>query len=149
LKFEGKSETLLVKDLQYDYLGKDVIHVDFMRVNLDEKADVNVMLEFKGTPAGVAEGGILDVHLDTIEVNCPVTGIPETIVLNVKELGIGDTIYAREITLPEGATLLTDGEMVIANCHVVVEKPEIEEGEEELEESAEPEVITEKNKDEE
>jgi large subunit ribosomal protein L25 len=149
LKFEGKSETLLVKDLQYDYLGKDVIHVDFMRVNLDEKADVNVMLEFKGTPAGVAGGGILDVHLDTIEVNCPVTGIPETIVLNVKELGIGDTIYAREITLPEGATLLTDGEMVIANCHVVVEKPEIEEGEEELEESAEPEVITEKNKDEE
>ncbi|MFI4912395.1 MAG: 50S ribosomal protein L25 [Sedimentisphaeraceae bacterium JB056] len=148
LKFDGKSETLLVKDLQYDYLGKDILHVDFMRVDLDEKADVSVMLEFKGTPEGASEGGILDVHFDSIEINCPVTSIPESITVNVKSLGIGDAIYAKDIQLPTGASLVTDGDQVVVNCHVVAEKPEVEEGDE-LEESAEPEVITEKNKDEE
>ncbi len=144
LNFEGKTETLLVKELQYDYLGKDIIHADFMRVDLNEKADVSVALLFKGTAKGISEGGILDVHLDHIDVNCPVTNIPESIVIKVKTLGLGDGIKAGDIELPGGSVLLTDPDIVVVNCHVVTEKPEVTEGEE----IAEPVVLTEKKKDE-
>ncbi len=144
LDFEGKMETLLVKQLQYDYLGKDIIHADFMRVDLNEKADVSVALLFKGTAKGIAEGGILDVHLDHIDVNCPVTNIPEAITIKVKALGLGDSITAKDIQLPGGSVLLTDPDAIIVNCHLVAEKPEEVEGEE----IAEPVVLTEKNKDE-
>ncbi len=150
LGFEGKQEILLVKDLQYDYLGKGIIHIDFMRVNLDEKADISVPLEFKGTAKGISEGGILDIHLDGVEVNCPVTAIPESIIVKVKSLGLGDAIYAKDLAIPSGASLVTDGDALVVNCHAVVEKAEVaEEGAEEGEESLEPEVITEKHRDEE
>ncbi len=148
LKFEGKSETLLVKDLQYDYLGKDVIHVDFVRVDLDEKADVSVQLEFKGTAQGISEGGMLDIHLDSLDINCPVTKIPDSIPVVVRDLDVGDAIYAKEIELPSGSTLVTDEEALVVNCHFVAEQPEEPEVEGEEGEELEPEVITEKNKEE-
>ena len=143
LEFDGSKETLLVKQVQYDYLGKDIIHVDFIRVDLNEKANVSVPLTFKGSPKGAAEGGILDIHFDSIEINCPVTSIPESIAVKVKALGLGDAVLAKDIELPSGASLITDANAVIVNCHVVTEKPEPVEGEE----MTEPEVITEKNTD--
>lgn len=138
----GKTETLLVKEIQYDHLGKDFIHVDFIRVNLAELVSVTVGLKFKGVAAGASEGGMLDVHLNAIEIECKVRDIPEVINVNVKEIGIGDSIHASDIELPEGAVLKTDGEALILNCHIVAEAKTTEELEGETPSS--PEVITEK-----
>ena len=138
----GKTETLLIKDIQYDYLGKDFIHVDFVRVNLAELVTITVGLKFKGTAAGIAEGGMMDIHLDAIEVECKVSEIPGAIEINVKEVKVGDSIYASDIELPEGATLKTDGESLIVNCHLVAEVKTTEELEGET--PSGPEVITEK-----
>src|SRR5262245_31719328 len=55
LAIDGKSEKVLVKEVQYDHLGNEVIHVDFTRVSLDEKVKVTVPLELKGTPKGEAD----------------------------------------------------------------------------------------------
>src|SRR3954447_11115637 len=52
LALDGKSETVLVKEVQYAPLGIEVIHVDFARVSLDEKVEVTVPLELKGDPKG-------------------------------------------------------------------------------------------------
>lgn len=142
IEINGKIETLLVKELQYDYLGKDFIHVDFVRVNLAELVTVNVGLKFKGTAAGASEGGMMDIHLDAIEVECKVSEIPGAITVNVKEIGIGDSIHASDIELPEGAILKTDADALILNCHVVAEVKTTEEIEGETPMS--PEVITEK-----
>jgi large subunit ribosomal protein L25 len=142
VEIAGKTDTLLVKELQYDHLGKNFIHVDFVRVNLEEVVTVNVGLKFKGTAAGASEGGMLDVHLAVIEVECKVSDIPEAITINVKEINVGDAIHANEIELPEGSTLKTDGEALILNCHLVAEAKSTEELEEEL--PTGPEVITEK-----
>ena len=142
IEIDGKIETLLVKDLQYDHLGKNFIHVDFIRVNLAELVTVAVDLSFKGTAAGTQEGGMLDIHLDVIEVECKVSEIPETIEVNVKEINIGDAIHAGDIELPSGVTLKTDGEALILNCHLVAAAKTTEELEEEL--PSGPEVITEK-----
>src|SRR5579862_8250928 len=56
IQIEGKTENALVKEVQYDHLGMEVIHVDFARVDLNEKVKVTVPLELKGTPKGAAEG---------------------------------------------------------------------------------------------
>lgn len=144
---DGKKEQLLLKDLQYDYLGKNVIHADLVRVDLNETVEVSVGIEFKGTAKGAQEGGIVDEILTEIDVECVVTNIPEVIAVNIKELELGDSLSAGDIKLPEGVKLITDPETTIATCHLVAVEPEPDELEE-TEEITSPEVITEKKDDE-
>ena len=142
VKMGKKTATLLVKELQYDHLGKDIIHADLVRVDLTESVKVSVSIELKGTSAGSHEGGIVDEHLDHLEIECKVTDIPETIVVSIKELGIGDAIHASDVELGEGIKLVTDPNALLLTCHLVAAAKSTEELEEEL--PAGPEVITEK-----
>jgi large subunit ribosomal protein L25 len=138
----GKSETMLIKDLQYDYLGKEIIHADFVRVDLAEIVTVSVALEFKGVSVGAGKGGMVDVHLSSLDLECQAGNIPESIELSIRELDIDDAIHAGEIELPAGATLKTAVNALVVNCHLVIEAKTTEELEEEL--PTGPEVITEK-----
>ena len=79
LDVAGTSETVLVKEAQYDHLGIQLLHVDFSRVSLDEKVKVKVPLELKGTPKGEAEGGKLQQLIAELDVECVVVSIPELI----------------------------------------------------------------------
>ena len=149
IEVDDKSEKLLVKDLQYDYLGKKIIHADMVRVDLTEKIKITIPLEFKGVSAGSHQGGLLDEHLDRLEIECTVTQLPESIEVSVKELNIGDNLYARDIRLDSGITLITDPDTLVISCHLPTVKEEAEAEEVEgAEEAAEPEVITESKRDE-
>ena len=70
---KGQSETVLVRELQWDYLGKSVIHIDFFRADLTEQVESDVRIELKGEAPGVAEGGVLDVPHHSIKVRCVTT----------------------------------------------------------------------------
>jgi large subunit ribosomal protein L25 len=146
IEIASKQEKLLIKDVQYDYLGKDVIHADFMRVDLTEMVKVSVPVELKGTAKGAADGGVVDQHLAQLEVECVVTNIPESIVISIKELGVGDSIKAGDIKLPQGVKLVTDSAVIVLACHVVAEVKTTEEAE--LEAPTAPEVITREKKEE-
>src|SRR5271155_3873223 len=67
LALDGKSEKVLVKEVQFDHLGLEVIHVDFARVSLDEKVTLTVPLELKGTPKGEEDGGVLTQVIAELE----------------------------------------------------------------------------------
>src|SRR5205814_5341270 len=95
LALDGKSEKVLVKEVQYDHLGLEVLHVDFARVSLDEKVEVTVPLELKGEPKGLAEGGVLTQVISELEVECVVTEIPDVIRHNVSDLGVGDVLHIK------------------------------------------------------
>jgi len=138
----GKKATLLVKELQYDHLGKNIIHVDLVRVSLTEAIKVKVPIELKGTAKGTHESGIIDEHLDYLEIECKVSDIPEHIVVSIKEVGIGDSIHARDVSLPEGVKLITSPDALIVTCHLVAAAKSTEEVEAEM--PVGPEVITEK-----
>lgn len=147
----GTTETLLVKEAQYDHLGKDMIHVDLVRVNLQEKVTVTVPLELKGTSAGSHEGAIIDEHLDRLEIECTVVSIPESIVHSIKEVHVGDSVHAGDIELPEGMILKTPADALILTCHLVAAAVSAEDEAahgEEGEAPTSPEVITEKNQEE-
>ena len=135
-----KNETLLIKEVQYDYLGTDIIHVDLMRVDVTEMVRVTVPIELKGTAKGAAEGGMVELHTGNLEVECRVTQIPERIVVSVKEMALGDAIHAKDIQLPEGVKLISSPELLVVTCHIVAEVKTTEELEAEM--PAAPEVIT-------
>ena len=141
-----KREKVIVKDLQYDHLGKDIIHVDLMRVDVKELIKVAVPIELKGTAKGTHEGGIVEEQANTLEVECKVTDIPESIVVSVKELDVGDMVHAGDVALPEGVKLVSDPSTVLVTCSLVAAAKTTEELEEEA--PAAPEVITEAKKEE-
>jgi len=138
----GGKQKLLVKDLQYDHLGKDIIHADLVRVDLAETVRVTVPIELKGIAVGTHEGGIIEEHVDRLEVECKVTVIPEVLVILVKDIGVGDALHAGQIELPEGVELVSDPDLVVVTCHLVAAAKTTEEIEAEI--PSVPEVIGEK-----
>jgi len=121
INVDGKTQTALIKALQYDHLGRDVIHADLMRVDVTEVIKVTVPLELKGVPKGAKEGGVLEAHMGRLEVQCLAVNIPEVIVISVKDLEVGQAIHAGEVQLPEGVTLASPADLIVAACRVVAE----------------------------
>jgi large subunit ribosomal protein L25 len=138
LALDGKSEKVLVKEVQYDHLGMEVIHVDFARVSLDEKVEVMVPLELKGTPKGEAEGGVSQQIVSELEIECLVTDIPEIIRHNVAEMALNDVLHLKDIKLPPGVRALQDEDLIIASVKEIAEEEAAPAAEGE---TAEPEVI--------
>jgi large subunit ribosomal protein L25 len=139
-----KKETVFVKDLQYDYLGKRIIHADLVRVDVTETIKVMVPIELKGTAKGTHEGGVVEGHADRLEVECKATDVPEAITVSVKDVGLGDTIHAGDIELPPGVKLISEPSTVLVTCSLVAAAKTTEELEAEA--PAAPEVITEAKK---
>ncbi len=139
IQIGSKKQKVIVKDLQYDHLGKDIIHADLMRVDVTERVRVEVPVELKGTAKGAHQGGIIEEHTDHLEVECLVTEIPESIVVTVKEMNVGDSIHAGEVELPAGVKLISSADTLLVTCRVVVAVKTTEELEEEA--PAAPEVI--------
>ena len=136
----GKNkEKAIVKELQYDHLGRNIIHVDLMRVDVSETVRVDVPIELKGIAAGAHEGGIIEEHADHLEIECKVVDIPEVIVVSVKDVHVGDALHASDIELPDGVTLLSPPDTLLVTCHTVAAAKTTEELEEEV--PVAPEVI--------
>ncbi len=147
VKIGKKSQKMLVKDLQYDYLGKNIIHVDLMRVDVTETVRVTVPIEFKGQVSSSQAGAIIEEHVDRLEVECKVADIPENIVVSVKEMEVGDSVHAADIVLPEGVKLVSAPSTLVATCGLVAAAVSAEAVEAEA--PAAPEVIGEEEKEEE
>ncbi len=137
---DGKKQNALIKEVQYDTFGQDILHVDLARVSLHERVEVTVPIVLRGTPAGVNEGGVLQQIAAEVGVECEVSAIPEEITVPVTELNIGDSLSMGDLPLPENTKLTKDPEGVVCTVSVVAEKEEAPE-EEAAEEAAEPEVI--------
>ncbi|NLC12195.1 MAG: 50S ribosomal protein L25 [Firmicutes bacterium] len=148
---EQKKETVMIKELQRDLLRKEeLLHVDFYRISLKEKIEVDVPLNFVGEPAGVKEGGILAVQLREVSLKCLPTEIPEKLDVNIENLAMGQSLFVSDLEIPEGLELLTDPEESVVSVQaptVAVEELEGEEVEE-GEGAAEKEAAREEEKEE-
>jgi len=140
VEINGALENCLFKEIQYDTFGQEILHVDLARVSLDERVEVTVRIELRGTPAGVADGGVLRQVAAEVQVECLVTSIPEEIRVLVNDLKIDDAVHMRDLPLPEGVKLLDDPDAMVCSVTVVAEE-EVEEAEAEEAPAAEPEVI--------
>jgi large subunit ribosomal protein L25 len=141
----SKTIPTLLKDYQLNPLTDEVLHLDFIKVSMTEKVEVEVPVEIKGEPKGVKEGGSLERVLWNIRVGCLPKDIPENITIDVSELDIGDSIHVSDLSLPAGVDFISDAKEVVVTVAAPVKEEEIiEEAEAPAEE---PEVIKEKPKD--
>jgi large subunit ribosomal protein L25 len=116
LSVDGKKATpVVLKEAQRDHVRGDTIHVDFLRVRLDEAIHAVVPLELTDTEdaPGVKEGGVLEQITRELNVEALPTAIPESILHPVGEMQIGETIALSAVTAPEGVTLLDDLEETV------------------------------------
>lgn len=137
----GQTTQYLIKDVQYDHLQKDPVHVDFMRVSRDERVTVKVVVKLKGEPQGVRDGGEFVQVISDLEIECPITAIPEAITHNIRDLALGDQLQVQQLTLPPDTRALHDPEEAVAIVRakrgVQAEEEVVVEGEG----TKEPEVI--------
>jgi large subunit ribosomal protein L25 len=113
LEVDSKLEKALIRDVQWDYLGQDILHVDFARVSADEKLHLEVRIEIRGIAPGIAQGGNLVQPLHSLHVECLATNIPESIRVSVAELKLNEAIHVKELKLPEGVTVSNDPDAIV------------------------------------
>jgi large subunit ribosomal protein L25 len=106
---ELHDKAVLLREVQRHPVTGDVLHADFLEIDLTERLTVSVPLRFVGKAAGVVEGGILQPILREIEVECLPTEIPEFIEVDVSALTIHQAVHLSELKLPEGVTAMGDG----------------------------------------
>jgi large subunit ribosomal protein L25 len=137
LKLGDKERHAMIRNLQVDPVSRQVIHIDFQRVLMDQKVKVAVPVELVGTAVGVkVEGGLLDFVTREVHVECLPGDIPKHLEADVTNLHIGQHVEIRDLEVPEGVEVLDEPEKVIASIgHGKLEAAEAAEG------TAEPEVI--------
>ncbi len=108
-------ETVQVLEIQRETITDHLMHVDFKRLDLTAASEFTVRLEFSGDSVGVRGGGIRNVIEDTIDIECLPTDLPSHLDVNISLLDIGDALYARDIKLPEGVSLVSEPEIMIVN----------------------------------
>lgn len=115
LEIGGNTETVLVRHIQWDHLGTEIIHLDFFRADLTEQIESDVRVETRGEAPGVKEGGLLDLVHHTIKVRSRTDNLPDVIKIDVSNLHLGQSIHVKELQLPEGVTVLAPGDEVLVH----------------------------------
>lgn len=146
LKHAKGTDKALIREVQWDHLGQDILHVDFARISADERIEVEVRVELRGTSPGVAEGGNLIQPLHTLKVECLAVAIPDSIRVAVGELHLNQSIHVKELKLPEGVKALNDADAIVVQ--VVPQKAEAEAATPAEATAAEPEIIGKKKEEE-
>ena len=109
---DGKDQLALTKAVQRDPLTRQHEHVDLVIVRRGEKVTVDVPIHVIGDAAPET---LVNIELNTVSVQVAATNIPENIVVDVTGREAGQGVTAAELTLPSGATLLTDAEALVVN----------------------------------
>jgi large subunit ribosomal protein L25 len=130
----------MIKDTQMDPISRRMTHIDFVRVVMDEVVRLTIPVHITGNSIGVKEGGILDWQMRELHVECLPNAIPDTIEVDITNLGAHQQVRISDLKLPEGVKVEEDPHRVIvgvttARAEVVAEVAAPEAGA-----AAEPEV---------
>ncbi|MBO9625262.1 MAG: 50S ribosomal protein L25/general stress protein Ctc [Microbacterium sp.] len=115
LDIEGKAQLALVKDVQKDPVHQIIEHIDLLVVKKGEKVSIDVPVVVTGESAS---GTIVNLDATTISIEAEATHIPQHIEVSVEGLEEGAHITAADVVLPKGATLVTDGEVLVVAISV-------------------------------
>lgn len=105
---ESSKFQALLKDYQIDPVTDKIIHVDFLAIHEKEAISIDVPLEFLGKPVGVSKGGILEILLHELTVECLPSNIPDKISIDISNLDIGDVLHVKDIKVPEGIKIINN-----------------------------------------
>ncbi|VTT35240.1 ribosomal protein L25, Ctc-form [Enterococcus casseliflavus] len=137
ISLEGKKVNTLIKEYQSDTFTRNLTHVEFLSVDMNEETEVEAEVTLIGESAGVKAGGVLAQNLYTVVVSATPDKLPERVEIDVTSLEIGDSLTVADLPKNDEYTIVTDPEEQIV---AVTEPQEISE-DEEAGEAAEPAVI--------
>jgi large subunit ribosomal protein L25 len=128
----GEKTPTLVKDMQRHPVRRNVLHVDFIRVDLDKTVEVDVPLHMEGEAEAVQnENGVIDQILTSLTIVAKPADIPSGLTIDITSLEIGHNLHVSDVVLPDGVTTNVDPEEVVVTAsHQVAEIIEPVEGEE-------------------
>lgn len=135
LTVDGKVFPAIVKELQRHPVRRTVAHVDFLQVNLNEEITISIPVRLEGEAKQViAEGGLVDPAVDTIEVRTTPRNIPNEIVIDITDMTMDTVITLGDIQLPAGVTPVAEPDMAVVTVLITraeeLEEPAAAEGEE-------------------
>jgi large subunit ribosomal protein L25 len=142
LKMAGTDQQrhAMIKEVTIDPISRKMLHIDFVRVLMDEVVKVTVPVHVSGLAIGVKEGGLLDFQVREVHVECLPNAIPDSIEVDATPLGVHDYYRVKDLKLPEGVKILDDPDRVVVGVTVaraeVSETAAVDEAA-----TAEPEVI--------
>ncbi len=131
----------VVKEVQRDPLRGRIVHVDLQEVRLDRPIHASVAVELVGDSPGVRAGGVLTQLVREVSVEALPQSVPDTLVLDVSSLGVGQSARVADLQVPEGVRVLDDPDAILASVAAprrAVEAPVVEEAVEVAEASAPP-----------
>lgn len=112
---EKEAQTVIVKDVQFDYLGTNPVHLDFARVSLDEKIEAHVHINLVGEAVGLKKAGAILTHPRTsVTVRCTVLALPDHIDVDISNLDLDQEIHTRDVVMPAGVELADDPDAIVA-----------------------------------
>ncbi len=115
LEVEGERHMSIIKDIQRHPVRRDVVHVDFLRIDPNKKVTVDVTIVMMGEALEVTQGnGMVDQNLFSLTVDASPTAIPNELEVDISALTIGDSIRVADIALPAGVTTDVDPEETVA-----------------------------------
>ena len=117
LEVDGKKYPAVIKEVQRHPVKRNVAHIDFLQINMKELLTVSVPLHLHGEAKAVmAQGGLVDPSVDSIEVECTPDDMPNQFVVDITDMQPGDVIRLSELPMPSGVTALGDPEMAIVTA---------------------------------
>ena len=129
LELDGKKEKVIPRDIAFNVVSDEPIHIDFMRIVAGKKIILEIPVKFINHPEspGLKRGGVLNIVRRKVELRCPADNIPLEIVVDLKGLEIGASIKISAVKLPENVTpTITGRDFVIATvaAPTIMKEPE-------------------------
>jgi large subunit ribosomal protein L25 len=119
------TETALIRQVQWDAFGLEVLHLDLSRVSPDETVEVLLPIQLKGSAPGSREGGVIEHVKHEVRILCPVVSLPEHLDMNINSLHLNQELTLGQLTLPTGAKLLADADEIVVHCVKVKAEAEL------------------------
>lgn len=113
LNYDGKAYETLIKDYSKDYMKGKMLHIDFFELKKGKNVHVTVPLKLLGNPTGVRKGGFMDVHLDSIQVECKPSDIVTHFDIDVSNLDLNQNIHVKDLKLDAKYKIITSLDEVI------------------------------------
>ena len=129
LDLEGKKEKVIPRDVSYNVISEEPVHIDFMRIVSGKKIILEIPVKFINHPdsPGLKRGGVLNIVRRKVELKCPAESIPDEIVVDLAGTDIGTSIKISSVKLPESVMpTITDRDFVVATvaAPTIIKEPE-------------------------
>ncbi len=124
LEVSGKQDKAVIREVKWEVFGRYVEHFDLLRVDPNERVTVTVPIVLKGSAPGAVGGGMVEQPLHSLVIDCLAYQIPDSIVVRIGSLAMGQMIQVRDLPLPDGSHAHAAADAIVV--HIVKAREEAE-----------------------